>query len=102
MAKPYGQYCALARALDVVGDRWTLLIIRELLVGEASYGELHRGLPGIATNLLADRLRFLERQGIVERSGEQAGGEDKGKTRRKEPYLARSPFLSLNGIAIET
>lgn len=69
MAKTYGQYCALARALDIVGDRWTLLIIRELLVGEASYGGLQRGLPGVATNLLAERLRFLESHAIVERSG---------------------------------
>ena len=69
MAKTYGQYCALARALDIVGDRWTLLIIRELLVGEASYGGLQRGLPGVATNLLVERLRFLEGHAIVERSG---------------------------------
>lgn len=69
MAKTYGQYCALARALDIVGDRWTLLIIRELLVGEASYGGLQRGLPGVATNLLAERLRFLEGHAVIERSG---------------------------------
>ena len=69
MAKTYGQYCALARALDIVGDRWTLLIIRQLLVSEASYGDLQRGLPGIATNLLAARLRFLEGHAIVGRSG---------------------------------
>lgn len=69
MAKTYGQYCALARALDIVGDRWTMLIVRELLVGEASYGDLQRGLPGVATNLLAGRLRFLEGHAVVERSG---------------------------------
>ena len=69
MAKTYGQYCALARALDIVGDRWTLLIVRELLAGEATYGELRRGLPGVATNLLAERLRSLENRSLVNRTG---------------------------------
>ncbi|MFN2464166.1 MAG: winged helix-turn-helix transcriptional regulator [Candidatus Dormibacteria bacterium] len=69
MDKTYGQYCGLARALDIVGDRWTLLIVRELLVGEAAYGGLQDGLPGIATNLLVERLRALEAHDIVERSG---------------------------------
>ena len=66
--RSYAQYCGLARALDVVGDRWTLLIVRELLIGGACrYTDLQHGLPGIATNLLADRLRQLEEQGIVAR-----------------------------------
>jgi DNA-binding HxlR family transcriptional regulator len=65
--RSYGQYCGLARALDVVGERWSLLIVRELLVRPARYGELLAGLPGIATNLLADRLRALEEAGVVER-----------------------------------
>ena len=56
----YDQYCGVARALDVVGDRWTLLIVRELLVGARRYGDLLDALPGIATNLLAERLRHLE------------------------------------------
>jgi DNA-binding HxlR family transcriptional regulator len=63
----YGQFCGLARSLDVVGDRWSLLIVRELLGRPARYGELAAGLPGIATNLLAERLRHLETTGIVER-----------------------------------
>ena len=58
--RSYGQYCGLARALDVVGERWSLLIVRELLDGPRRYNELLRGLPGIATNLLAERLRSLE------------------------------------------
>ena len=67
--RTYGQYCAMARGLDVIGDRWTLLIIRELLLqGPSRYAELQRGLPGIATNLLADRLRELEANGIVTRN----------------------------------
>jgi DNA-binding HxlR family transcriptional regulator len=65
--RSYGQYCGLARALDVVGSRWSLLIVRELLVGPARYGQLQAGLPGIATNLLAERLRELEEAGVVER-----------------------------------
>jgi DNA-binding HxlR family transcriptional regulator len=66
--RSYQQYCGLARALDVVGDRWTLLIVRELLIhGSARYSELQHGLPGIATNLLADRLKQLEDTGLVER-----------------------------------
>jgi|SRR5580693_1003499 DNA-binding HxlR family transcriptional regulator len=67
MSRDYGQYCGLARALDVVGDRWNLLIVRELLIGPARYGELREGLSGIATNLLTDRLRDLETAGVIER-----------------------------------
>jgi DNA-binding HxlR family transcriptional regulator len=64
--RSYDQYCGLARALDVVGDRWTLLIVRELLIaGACRYTDLQYGLPGIATNLLADRLRQLEDHGII-------------------------------------
>jgi DNA-binding HxlR family transcriptional regulator len=68
--RSYGQYCALARALDVVGDRWTLLIVRELLSRPCRYGDLQEGLPGIATNLLAERLRALEDAGVVTRDEE--------------------------------
>ncbi|WP_227997768.1 winged helix-turn-helix transcriptional regulator [Nocardia australiensis] len=67
MSRSYGQYCGLARALDVVGDRWNLLIVRQLLVAPARYRELLDGLPGVATNLLSDRLRDLEAAGVVER-----------------------------------
>jgi DNA-binding HxlR family transcriptional regulator len=62
----YGQYCGIARALDLIGDRWTLLIVRELLIrGRARYTDLLAGLPGVATNLLVARLRELEAAGIV-------------------------------------
>ena len=67
MTKSYGQFCGLARALDLVGDRWNLLIVRQLLVAPARYGELLAGLPGIATNLLSARLRDLESAGIIRR-----------------------------------
>jgi DNA-binding HxlR family transcriptional regulator len=66
--RSYAQYCSLARALDLLGDRWTMLLIRELLLrGPSRYTDLRDGLPGVATNLLADRLRTLERAGVVAR-----------------------------------
>ena len=64
---PYQQYCALARSLDVVGDRWTLLIVRELAPGPRRFTDLVDGLPGISRKLLTERLRALERDGIVAR-----------------------------------
>ena len=67
VSRSYGQYCGLARALDVVGDRWNLLIVRQLLIAPARYRELLEGLPGVATNLLTDRLRDLETAGVIER-----------------------------------
>jgi DNA-binding HxlR family transcriptional regulator len=63
--RSYGQYCALAKALDIVGDRWTMLIARELLLRPCRYRDLQTGLPGIPTNLLAARLRQLEEDGVV-------------------------------------
>ncbi len=65
--RSYRQYCGLARALDVVGERWTLLLVRELLHGPRGYNQLLEGLPGIATNLLADRLRKLTGVGVLGR-----------------------------------
>ena len=66
--KSYGQYCGLAQALDVVGDRWSLLIVRELLMRDGCrYTDLQYGLPGVATNLLATRLKDLEDAGLVTR-----------------------------------
>lgn len=63
--RSYKQYCGLARALDLIGDRWILLIVRELLRGPRRYGELVDGLPGIATNLLAERLRTMQSNGLL-------------------------------------
>ena len=66
--RSYNQYCAIAKALDVIGDRWNLLIVRELLLqGPCRYTDLLHGLPGIATNLLSDRLRDLEDAGVITR-----------------------------------
>jgi DNA-binding HxlR family transcriptional regulator len=66
--RSYDEYCAVAKSLDLVGDRWTLLVVRELsLRGPSRYTDLRNGLPGVATNLLADRLRDLEAAGLVAR-----------------------------------
>ena len=67
MARNYQQNCPIAKGLDVLGERWTLLILRELIGGPRRYGDLRGQLPGIATNLLADRLRELEEAGLVDR-----------------------------------
>jgi DNA-binding HxlR family transcriptional regulator len=68
MAQPaYGQFCAVARALEVVGERWTLLIVRELLIGPQRYTDLLAGLGGVSPNVLADRMKKLEEFGVVER-----------------------------------
>ncbi|MFH8798744.1 winged helix-turn-helix transcriptional regulator [Streptomyces sp. NPDC017936] len=65
--RSYDQYCSAARALDVVGDRWTLLIVRELLAGPRRYTDLHADLPGVSTDVLASRLKDMERDGLATR-----------------------------------
>jgi DNA-binding HxlR family transcriptional regulator len=64
--RSYDQYCPIAAALDVLGDRWTLLILRELTMGDRRFTDLKTALPGIAPNLLSDRLRELQTEGLVE------------------------------------
>lgn len=66
-SRSYRQYCSLARALDVVGERWTLLMIREFMIGPRRYRDLLANLPTMGTNLLATRLKELEGQGVIER-----------------------------------
>ncbi|MEY9485252.1 DNA-binding HxlR family transcriptional regulator [Streptomyces calvus] len=65
--RSYDQYCSTARALDAVGDRWTLLIVRELLAGPRRYTDLHADLPGVSTDVLASRLKDMERDGLTTR-----------------------------------
>lgn len=67
MRRTYGQFCPVARSLDVLGERWTLLIVRELLLGPQRYSELRDRLPGMWSNLLAQRLRDLDAAGLVRR-----------------------------------
>lgn len=97
MAKTYGQFCGLARALDRVGDRWTLLIVRELLLHDAGYGELHTALEGIPTNLLADRLRDLEADGVVERATSQ---EDRRRVTYRLTSLGRGLEPALRSLIV--
>ena len=63
--RSYAQYCPIAKASEILGDRWTLLIVREMLGGATGFNELQRGLPGISRSVLTDRMRSLERAEIV-------------------------------------
>ena len=69
----YGQYCPVARAAELLADRWTLLIVRELLADVCHFNELERGLPRMSRTLLAERLRRLEQMGVLERRGAPRG-----------------------------
>jgi len=77
--KRYRQLCGVARALDVVGERWSLLIVRELLLGPRRYGELLRDLEGLTTNLLAKRLKDLAAAGVVQRVTDGYGLTEQGR-----------------------
>ncbi|MFJ2115395.1 MULTISPECIES: winged helix-turn-helix transcriptional regulator [unclassified Streptomyces] len=81
--RSYDQYCSAARALDAVGDRWTLLIVRELLAGPRRYTDLHADLPGVSTDVLASRLKDMERDELT--------------TRRKLPPPAAAFVYELTG-----
>jgi len=65
--RSYADACGIARALDVVGERWALLLVRELLLGPQRFSDLRRGLPGASSNLVADRLREMRGRGVVDR-----------------------------------
>jgi DNA-binding HxlR family transcriptional regulator len=65
--RSYGQYCPVAKAAEVLGDRWTLLIVREMLYGPLGFTAVERGLPGVSRSVLSSRLRRLQRDGIIER-----------------------------------
>ena len=68
MPRAYNQTCPIARTLDIVGDRWTLLIVRDLFLGRTRFSQFLASSPGLPTKLLSDRLQKLERQGLIERS----------------------------------
>jgi DNA-binding HxlR family transcriptional regulator len=63
----YGQYCPMAHALEIIGERWTLLIIRDMMSGTKHFNDLERGLPGVSRGLLSERLQMLQRTGVVEK-----------------------------------
>ena len=67
MPKKYGQACPVAKTLELVGDRWTLLIVRDLLAGTRRFQDLQDSLPGIAPNILSDRIKLMEESGLITR-----------------------------------
>lgn len=69
----YGQYCPIAQALDIIGDRWTLLIVRDMLTGTQHFNDMQRGLPGLSRALLSKRLQQLQDAGIIEKHLRDAG-----------------------------
>jgi DNA-binding HxlR family transcriptional regulator len=85
----YGQYCPVARASEILADRWTPLIVRELLAGIHHFNELDRGLPGISRALLVDRLRRLERMGVVEHRRDPDGQASEYRLTRAGRQLQR-------------
>jgi DNA-binding HxlR family transcriptional regulator len=100
--RSYHQYCGLARGLDIIGDRWVLLIVRELLPGPRRYGQLYDGLPGIATNLLADRLRFMEESGLVVKgAGDRYALTERGEGLRDVVYAIGQWAFPLMGQMAE-
>jgi DNA-binding HxlR family transcriptional regulator/putative sterol carrier protein len=74
MSRNYGQFCGLSRALDLLGGRWALLVVRDLLSGPKRFTELQEGLPGIPTNVLTTRLRELEEAGVAQRRAQAGPG----------------------------
>jgi DNA-binding HxlR family transcriptional regulator len=77
--RAYGQYCPISRTLDLLGERWSLLIVRDLLAGSTRFNDLARSLPGLSRGLLAKRLRQLEAAGVVERLGSRYLLTDAGR-----------------------
>lgn len=89
MTRTYNQECVLAYALDLLGERWTLLILRELFLGPRRFGDLHAALPGLGTNLLSKRLKELEDSGLI--AG--PGGETRSAYRLSEAGEALRPSI---------
>jgi DNA-binding HxlR family transcriptional regulator len=77
--KTYGQFCSIARALDVLGERWSLLIVRELLCGSRRFGDVQRGIPRISKTMLSARLRELADAGVITRDGDDYQLTDAGR-----------------------
>ena len=90
MARTYNQECILAHALDLLGERWTLLIIRDLFLGPQRFGDLQAGLPGIGANLLSKRLKELEEAGIIAAPGPN---EPRGQYRLTQTGEALRPAI---------
>ncbi|MFD9737219.1 winged helix-turn-helix transcriptional regulator [Umezawaea sp. NPDC059074] len=95
--RDYGQFCGLAGALNVIGERWTLLVVRELLIGPTRFTELIENLPGIGPNLLTERLRALVESGVVEQ--QQVPGDGRARQYALTPVGEQlgPPVLALAG-----
>jgi DNA-binding HxlR family transcriptional regulator len=93
--RDYGQFCGLAAGLNVIGERWTLLIVREMLISPVRFNELIDNLPGIGPNLLSDRLRSLTEHGVIEHV--PVPGDARGKLYRltEAGQELRAPLLQL-------
>ncbi|TDD55527.1 transcriptional regulator [Saccharopolyspora elongata] len=93
--RDYGQFCGLAAGLTVIGERWTMLILRELLIGPARFNELPPNLPGIGPNLLAERLRTLIEHGVIEQHAVPGDGRGKQYRLTERGEQLREPILAL-------
>jgi DNA-binding HxlR family transcriptional regulator len=91
----YGQFCGLAAALDQLGERWSLLVIRELLLGPARFGDILRNLPGIGPKLLTDRLRSLVANGVVEAVPVDSDGRGRAYGLTESGAELREPVLAM-------
>ena len=113
MSRTYDDPCGVARALDLIGDRWALLVVRELLLGPKRFSELRRGLPGAGQSMLTHRLTELERAGVLRRRhlgppASAQGYELTGRGHALEPVLlalghwgSRTPFTSTTGLSVD-
>ncbi|NYH50590.1 DNA-binding HxlR family transcriptional regulator [Nocardiopsis arvandica] len=93
--RDYGQFCGLASGLDIVGERWTLLIVRQLLIGPARFNELLHDLPGLAPNLLSERLRSMTANGLISASATPGDARGKVYELTEDGLGLREPVLAL-------
>src|SRR2546423_14777018 len=94
-SRTYDQFGGVARALDLVGERWALLVVRDLILGPKRFPDLRRGLPGIGTNVLAARLKELERGGVVERRTLPPPAASAGYELTQDGRAPEGPLLAL-------
>ena len=93
----YGRFCPVSLGSEVLADRWTPLIVRELILGNTRFNDIARGLPGISRSLLVQRLRHLERKGVVERGRRRPGGATSTTSPRPARTSSRSSTPSAGG-----